>query len=113
MSSTPEARIKELNLTLPPAPKAIAVYKIALKLGNRLLISGHGPLKEDKTMITGRVGADLTLELGKPAARQVGLAILATVRDTLGSARQSGGGPAAGQGRLRWSTRPPNSRTIR
>ncbi len=85
MSSTPENRIKELHLTLPPAPKAIAVYKTAFKLGSRLLVSGHGPLKEDKTMITGRVGADITVDQGKQAARQVGLAILATIRDTLGS----------------------------
>jgi len=85
MPSKPETRIQELHLTLPPAPKAVAVYKTALKLGNRLLVSGHGPWKEDKTLITGRVGADMTLEQGKLAARQVGLAILATVRDHLGS----------------------------
>jgi enamine deaminase RidA (YjgF/YER057c/UK114 family) len=85
MSSTPETRIKELHLALPPAPKPIAVYKTAFKLGSRLLVSGHGPLKEDKTMITGRVGADMTVDQGKQAARQVGLAILATLRDTLGS----------------------------
>jgi enamine deaminase RidA (YjgF/YER057c/UK114 family) len=85
MPSKPETRIQELHLTLPPAPKPVAVYKTAIKLGNRLLVSGHGPLKEDKTMITGRVGADLTLEQGKQAARQVGLAILATIRDQLGS----------------------------
>src|SRR5580658_8579418 len=85
MPSKPESRIQELHLTLPPAPKPVAVYKTAIKLGNRLLVSGHGPLKEDKTMITGKVGADMTLEQGKLAARQVGLAILATVRDQLGS----------------------------
>ena len=85
MPSKPETRVEELHLILPPAPKPVAVYKTAIKLGNRLLVSGHGPLKEDKTMITGRVGSDLTLEQGKQAARQVGLAILATIRATLGS----------------------------
>jgi enamine deaminase RidA (YjgF/YER057c/UK114 family) len=85
MASKPETRIQELHLTLPPAPKPVAVYKTALKIGNRLLVSGHGPLKEDKTMITGRVGSEATLEEGKAAAKQVGLAVLATVRDTLGS----------------------------
>ena len=85
MPSKPEVRVQELHLILPPAPKPVAVYKTALKLGNRLLISGHGPLKEDKSLITGRVGADLTLEQGKAAARQVGLAILATIRDSIGS----------------------------
>ena len=61
------------------------MYKTAVKLGNLLYVSGHGPLKADKTQITGRVGKDMTLEQGKEAARQVGLAILATVKDTLGS----------------------------
>ncbi len=85
MASSPEKRIQELHLTLPPAPKPVAVYKTAVKAGAMLYISGHGPLKADKSMILGRIGADMTLDQGKDAARQVGLAILATVRDTLGS----------------------------
>jgi enamine deaminase RidA (YjgF/YER057c/UK114 family) len=85
MSSNPEKRIQELHLTLPPAPKPVAVYKTAVQQGNLLYVSGHGPLKADKTLILGRVGHDLNLDQGKDAARQVGLAILATVRETLGS----------------------------
>ena len=85
MATSADKRVQELHLVLPPAPKAIAVYKTALKVGNILFVSGHGPLKEDKTMITGKVGADLTLDQGNAAARQVGLAILATLKDTLGS----------------------------
>jgi enamine deaminase RidA (YjgF/YER057c/UK114 family) len=85
MASKPESRVQELHLVLPPAPKPVAKYKTAVLAGNMLYVSGHGPLKEDKTMITGRVGADLNLEQGKAAARQVGLAILATVRATIGS----------------------------
>jgi len=53
--------------------------------GNMAYISGHGPLKPDKSLITGRLGADLDLNAGKLAARQVGLAILATVRAELGT----------------------------
>jgi enamine deaminase RidA (YjgF/YER057c/UK114 family) len=85
MASDPEKRIQELHLTLPPAPKPVAVYKTAVKFGNLLFVSGHGPLKADKTMITGRLGKDMTLEQGHEAAKQVGLAILATVKDVLGS----------------------------
>jgi enamine deaminase RidA (YjgF/YER057c/UK114 family) len=85
MPSNPEKRIQELHLTLPPAPKPVAVYKTAVKHGNLLFVSGHGPLKADKSMITGRLGKDMNLDQGKEAARQVGLAILATVRDVLGS----------------------------
>jgi len=85
MPSKPEKRIQELHLVLPPVPKPVAKYKTAVLVGNMLYVSGHGPLKEDKSMITGRVGKELTMEEGKAAARQVGLAILSTVRATLGS----------------------------
>jgi enamine deaminase RidA (YjgF/YER057c/UK114 family) len=80
-----DARIQELHLTLPPPPKPVAVYRPAVQVGNMLYVSGHGPLKPDGTMMTGRVGGGLTLDEGKQAARQVGLAILSTVRNTLGT----------------------------
>ncbi len=85
MATSPEKRIQELHLTLPPAPKPVAVYKTAVKVGNMLYVSGHGPLKADKSLILGRVGQDMTLDQGKDAARQVGLAVLSTIRDVLGS----------------------------
>jgi enamine deaminase RidA (YjgF/YER057c/UK114 family) len=76
-----EQRIQELKLELPPAPKPVAVYKPVVVVDHMAYVSGHGPLKPDKTLITGRVGADLTVEQGKAAARQVGLAIIATLQD--------------------------------
>jgi enamine deaminase RidA (YjgF/YER057c/UK114 family) len=81
----PEARLLELKLELPPTPKPMGVYKPLVIAGNLAYTSGHGPLKPDKTLITGRVGSDLDLEAGKAAARQTGLAILATLRGELGS----------------------------
>ncbi len=85
MASKPDARIQELHLTLPTPAKPVAKYKMAVQLGNALYVSGHGPLKPDGKMIVGRVGADLTLEQGKEAARAVGLSILGTVRHQLGT----------------------------
>ena len=85
MASSPETRLQELHLTLPPAAKPIGVYKPAVRAGNLLFVSGHGPLKPDGSLIVGRVGDTLTLEQGKEAARQTGLAILATLRSQLGS----------------------------
>ena len=80
-----EQRLVELHLELPPAPKPIAVYRPLVVAGSMAYVSGHGPLRSDKTLITGRVGQDLNLEQGKAAARQVGLAILATLKSELGS----------------------------
>jgi enamine deaminase RidA (YjgF/YER057c/UK114 family) len=82
---TPEQKLSSLNVTLPPAPKPVAVYKPLVIVGNVAYVSGHGPLRADKTLITGVVGRELDLNEGKAAARQVGLAILATLREQLGS----------------------------
>lgn len=82
---SPEQRIVELKLELPPAPKPIAVYRPLVVVGNMAYVSGHGPLKSDKTLIAGRVGADMDVAAGKLAARQVGLAILATLKSELRS----------------------------
>jgi enamine deaminase RidA (YjgF/YER057c/UK114 family) len=84
--ATAEARLKELNITLPAPGRPMARYKMAVRVGNVLYVSGHGPAKiTDSTPVYGRVGADLTLDQGKESARAVGLAILSTVRDQLGS----------------------------
>lgn len=80
-----EARLAELKLTLPPAPKPVATYHTAVRHGDLLYVSGHGPLRPDGTMHTGKLGADLDVEAGQAAARQTGLAILATVRSHLGT----------------------------
>ncbi len=80
-----EARLTELNLTLPPAPKPVATYLTAVREGNLLYVSGHGPLRPDGSLHLGRLGAGLDLEAGNAAARQTGLAILATVRAHLGT----------------------------
>jgi enamine deaminase RidA (YjgF/YER057c/UK114 family) len=84
-NTTAEERFASLGLTLPPAPKPMGVYKPFLIDGNKLYVSGHGPVQNDKTLIIGRVGQDMDMEEGKLAARQVGLTILATIRENLGS----------------------------
>ena len=81
MLSNPEKRVQELHLTLPPAPKPVAKYRTAVRQGDLLYVSGHGPLHPDGTLTKGRVGADLSPEQGYQAARQTGLAILATLRE--------------------------------
>jgi enamine deaminase RidA (YjgF/YER057c/UK114 family) len=83
--SSPDARLQELHLTLPPVPKPMAKYRAAVLVGNMLYLSGHGPLQQDGSLIKGRLGADLSVEQGYAAARQTALAILSTVKNTLGT----------------------------
>ena len=80
-----DKKIADLGLVLPPAPKPVGLYKPMLMVGALAYLSGHGPLKPDGTLILGRVGADLSIEQGQEAAKQTGLAMLATLKASLGS----------------------------
>lgn len=83
--TTPDQNFAQLGLTLPPAPKPLGVYKPFLIVNNFVYVSGHGTVKDDGSLIIGRIGKDMDMEAGKLAARQVGLAILATLKQNLGT----------------------------
>jgi len=72
-------RIQEIGIVLPPAPKPAGVYRPILIVNDQLLVSGQGPVKEDGSLMQGRVGSDLNKEQGKTAARQVALTMLSTI----------------------------------
>jgi enamine deaminase RidA (YjgF/YER057c/UK114 family) len=80
-----EKKLAELKIELPPPPKPAGVYKPVVVAGNMCYASGHGPLLPDGTMMSGRVGLEVDQQAGYDAARQTGLAILATLRASLGS----------------------------
>ncbi len=80
-----EENFAKLNLELPPAPKPMGVYKPCLIVDNFIYVSGHGTVQMDGSRIIGRIGEDMDIEAGKLAARQVGLAILSTLKENLGS----------------------------
>lgn len=74
-----EEKIASLGITLPPAPPLGGVYKPVVVSGNMLYVSGQGPVQNDGSLITGKVGKDLSTDEGYAAARQVGLTMLATI----------------------------------
>ena len=80
-----EKRLEELGLVLPPAPKAVGVYRPSVMVGNLCMTSGHVPLNTDGSMITGCVGSELDQQAGYEAAKQTGLTILATLQRDLGN----------------------------
>ena len=85
-AASPTARLKALGITLPAPPAAIGIYVPAVRVGNLLFVSGHGPANlPDGTRPLGKVGRDLTLEQGKDSARRVGLNVLTSVQTTLGN----------------------------
>ena len=82
--NTIEKNLKVLGLELPPAPPLGGIYHPVVIAGNQLFVSGQGPLRSDNTLITGKVGKDLTLKEGQQAALQVGLTMLATIKAQIG-----------------------------
>jgi enamine deaminase RidA (YjgF/YER057c/UK114 family) len=85
MTMPAESRLKELDITLPAAPKPVGNYVGGVQVGNLLFMSGCGPRLPDDSSITGKVGRELDAEDGYRAARLVGLNMLANVKEQLGS----------------------------
>jgi len=81
-----ESRLKEKSITLPTPNTPVANYVGAVRAGNLLFVSGHGPLRTDgKPSVRGKVGRELSIDQGYQVAREVGLNLLATTRASLGS----------------------------
>lgn len=88
LAQDPEAKLKEMKIELftPPAP--MANYVRAVRTGNLVYLAGHGPTKADGTNIQGKVGKDLSVEEGYMAARQVGIAMLSTLKAEIGDLKK-------------------------
>ena len=85
MSDTVDARLKALGLSLPAAPSPVANYVPYLLAGDLLFISGQISKAADGIVVTGTVGADVSVEAGQAAAKLCALNILAQAKAALGS----------------------------
>jgi enamine deaminase RidA (YjgF/YER057c/UK114 family) len=81
---SPEERLCDLGLTLPPPPPSLAHYVLAVRVGRLLVLAGHAPLWDGEFQYVGKVGREWTVEQGYEAARLTALNMLATVKATLG-----------------------------
>ncbi|MBK0369793.1 RidA family protein [Flavobacterium agrisoli] len=88
MNFSAQKNFEALQLSLPPAPQPLGIYKPFLIDGKYLYLSGHGPVQNDKSLIIGRIGEELDIEAGKLAAQQVGLTMLSTIVTHIGSLDQ-------------------------
>lgn len=81
-----EKRLVELGIVLPPPWNDKYNRLRALRSGNHVYMSGHGPLGPDsEPLVVGKLGRELTTEQGAGAARLAALACLATLRGNIGS----------------------------
>ncbi len=79
-----ETKLKEMGVELPQAATPAANYVPAVRTGNLVFLSGHGPIREDSSLITGKVGADLTTEQGYAAARRIAILLLGSLKAEIG-----------------------------
>jgi len=79
-----EQRLKELNITLPRVGSPLGNYVHAKRVGDLLYLSGKGPESADGSMPRGKMGAGMSIEEGYRHARQVGLVLIAAIKDALG-----------------------------
>ena len=84
-AASPEERVAELKLELPPAASPVANYVPSVRSGNLVFLAGHIPRNSEGELMTGKVGVDVSLAEGQAAAKHTALALLATLRQELGS----------------------------
>ena len=76
-------KLKALNITLPKPEPPVAAFVPFVRTGNLVFVSGHIAKKDGKPW-TGKLGADLTTEQGKQAARGIAIELMATLQAAAG-----------------------------
>lgn len=84
MSSPTETRLADLGLSLPPVPPPAGNYVPTMEVSGLLYVSGQLPKDAEGRLLSGRVGADLTVEDGKKAAQACALNIITQAKAALG-----------------------------
>jgi enamine deaminase RidA (YjgF/YER057c/UK114 family) len=84
----PEAKLKELGITLPAPQPPVANYVNAVRTGNLLFLAGKGPTGPDGKDVIGKLGRDLTVEQGYQAARFVAINLLAVLKTEIGDLKK-------------------------
>jgi enamine deaminase RidA (YjgF/YER057c/UK114 family) len=83
-AASPEERLAELGLVLPPVVAPLAAYVPAVRSGSHVYIAGQIPVVEGKLLATGKVGAEVTPEEGARLARTCALNAMAAVASVAG-----------------------------
>lgn len=79
-----DAKLNELGIVLATPGAPVANFLLAVRTGNLVYISGHGPRTPDGGLVTGKLGRDLTVEQGYEAARLTAISCLASLKAELG-----------------------------
>jgi enamine deaminase RidA (YjgF/YER057c/UK114 family) len=84
----PEARLRDLGITLPQSPTPVANYVQAVRSGDLVFLAGHGPCGTITDKQKGKVPRDRTVEEAYAAARDVGMCLIASLKKEIGDLRK-------------------------
>ncbi len=85
VKTDPENRLKELGIRLTEPAAPTANFLKAVRIGNLVYLSGHGPDKPEGGQVIGKLGSDLTIGQGQEAARLVGISLLSSLKKEIGN----------------------------
>lgn len=81
----PESQLKKMGIELKLPDPPVANFVLAVRVGNMVYLSGHGPTDPNGDWIRGKVGSEMTIEKANEAARLTGIALLASLKAEIGS----------------------------
>jgi len=84
----PEARLKALGIELPAPPSPVANYVNGVRTGDLIFLAGKGPKRADGSEITGKLGDEISIELGYEGARLTAINQLAVLKAMLGDLKK-------------------------
>ncbi|KAK9820455.1 hypothetical protein WJX72_010549 [[Myrmecia] bisecta] len=92
-AGSPEQRVIDLQLQLPPPPKPGGVYRQLVAVGDLLYVAGLGPSQADGSIICGKVSEEpkegqISIQEGHQAGRALGLTLLSLLKDGTGDLDQ-------------------------
>lgn len=79
-----EETLKKLNIVVPQASNPVGSYRPVILSGSMAFLSGQISKRADGTMITGKVGKDVTVEQAKDAARVAAINVISIIQHFIG-----------------------------
>ena len=79
-----EEKLEKMGIKLKGPTAPVANYVPSVRTGNLVFLSGHGPFREDGSMMTGKVGVEVSLEEAYETAKRVAIGLLGSLKAEIG-----------------------------
>lgn len=81
----PESRLKKMGIELKAPDPVTGNFVLAVRVGNLVFLSGHGPMGSDGEWVKGKVGSEMSIDDANKAARLTGISLLSSLKAEIGS----------------------------